>query len=114
MDDPRLSAAARKLIADPATELHFSAASSWELAIKVALGRLELPEPPRRLIPKILREQSIRPLDITHTHALAVSELPAHHRDPFDRLLVAQAKVDRLALVTGDAWIEAYPVRIIW
>jgi len=114
VDDERLSERARRLRADAGSEIYFSAASSWELAIKVALGRLRLPSPPRTLIPKVLREQSIRPLEITHTHALAVADLPPHHRDPFDRMLVAQARLERMAIVSGDPMISEYGTKIIW
>jgi PIN domain nuclease of toxin-antitoxin system len=114
VDDPRLGDGARGLLEDAGSGLYFSAASSWELAIKVGLGRLKLPDPPRKLIPRVLREQAIRPLDVTHAHALAVAELPPHHRDPFDRMLVAQARLEKLAVVTGDPEIARYGVRIVW
>lgn len=99
---------------NPDSELYFSAASSWELSIKVALGRLKLPHPPRMLVPKVLREQSIRPLDVTHAHALGLAELPRHHRDPFDRMLISQALLEKLAFVSGDPQIAKYNVKVIW
>jgi len=114
VDDARLSQGARQLLSDPGSDLYFSAASSWEIAIKVALGRLTLPAPPRSLVPKILREQSIRPLDVTHAHALAVADLPPHHRDPFDRLLVTQARLEKLAVVSGDPVFSEYGTTVIW
>ena len=114
VDDPRLSHRARQVISDPATAVYFSAASSWELAIKVALGRLTLPAPPRSLVPKVLQEQSIRSLDITHAHALAVADLPAHHRDPFDRLLITQARPETIALASGDPILDPDSVPVIW
>ncbi len=114
VDDDRLSDRARRLIGNADSEIFFSAASSWELSIKVGLGRLELPGRPRTIIPKVLREQSIQPLDVTHAHALAVAELPAHHRDPFDRMLVAQARLEKLAIITGDPMIGRYGARVVW
>jgi len=114
VDDARLSRKARRFLSDPGSELYFSAASSWELAIKFALGRLTLPSPPRSLVPKVLREQSIRPLEVTHSHALAVADLPEHHRDPFDRLLVTQARLEKLAVVSGDPVFREYGTTVIW
>jgi PIN domain nuclease of toxin-antitoxin system len=114
VDDPRLGDGARRVIGGADSELYFSAASSWELAIKVGLGRLKLPGPARNLIPRVLREQSIRPLDVTHAHALAVADLPPHHRDPFDRMLVAQARLEKLAIVSADPEIARYGVKIVW
>jgi PIN domain nuclease of toxin-antitoxin system len=114
VDDARLSERARTLVADPGTDLFFSAASSWEISIKAALGRLELPGPPRTLIPKILRQQSIEPVQITHAHALAVGELPPHHRDPFDRMLIAQGKLEKLPIVTSDPVFARYGAKTVW
>lgn len=114
IDSERLSPRARKVLRDPDSELHWSAASSWELAIKSGLGRVTLPERARSFIPKILRQQSLLPLDVTHAHALEVEGLPDHHRDPFDRLLVAQAKLERLPILTADPVFRKYGVRTLW
>jgi len=114
VDDPRLTDRARRLISDPASDLYLSAASSWEISIKVALGRLRLSDPPRSLIPGVLREQSIQPLNITHAHALAVADLPPHHRDPFDRMLVAQAQLEKLVIVTRDPMFGRYDCQVAW
>ena len=113
-DSNRLSARARSVIADGSTELFWSAASSWEIAIKTRLGRLTLPEPPRTLIPKVIREQSLHPIDISHAHALSVAELPDHHRDPFDRLLIVQAKQEKLAIVSADEMFTRYELERVW
>lgn len=113
-DSDRLSARARELLLDPESELYWSAASSWELAIKVGIGRLILPEPPRLFVPRVLREQAIRPLAITHAHTLAVAELPPHHRDPFDRLLVAQCALEGLEAVSADSVFDRYGGHRIW
>jgi PIN domain nuclease of toxin-antitoxin system len=94
--------------------LHWSAASSWELAIKAGLGRLDLAEPARTLIPRVLFEQAIRPIDVTHAHALAVADLPPLHRDPFDRLLIAQARIERLAILSADRVFARYGAEVVW
>ena len=98
---------------DPANELFLSAASSWEIAIKSKLGRLTLPDDPRRYVPESMRAIGVDPLSVDHSHALAVFDLPPHHRDPFDRLLVAQAHALRLPIVTADAQIARYEVETI-
>lgn len=95
-------------------EIYLSAASSWEISIKFALGELRLPEPAISYVPKRMAAQGIRPLAITHSHVLAVSELPTYHRDPFDRLLIAQAQVEGMAILTSDRVFRLYPVEIVW
>ena len=104
----------RDLIQHPDTELVFSAASAWEIAIKHALGKLELPLPPADYVPSRMERVAVTPLPITHDHALRVSALPPHHRDPFDRLLVAQSQAERLRLLTVDRQLEPYDVDLIW
>lgn len=98
---------------DPGNELFLSAASSWEIAIKAQLGRIELPDDPRRYVPDRMRAIGAHPLAVEHNHALAVGELPPLHRDPFDRLLVAQARALRLRIVTADAQIVRYDVETL-
>jgi PIN domain nuclease of toxin-antitoxin system len=98
---------------DPRNQLLLSAASSWEIAMKVQLGRLELPDDPRRYVPDRMRAIGADPLAVEHNHALAVCELPPFHRDPFDRLLVAQAQDLRLRIVTADAQLARYDVETI-
>ena len=114
VDDGRLTRRAREILANGDSEVYWSAASSWEISIKVGLGRLTLPGPPRVFIPAVLREQSIRPLGITHPHALAVAELPRHHRDPFDRMLVAQARLEELVILSGNPVFRRYEAKIEW
>ncbi|MDX6646595.1 MAG: hypothetical protein QOK40_2322, partial [Miltoncostaeaceae bacterium] len=101
------------LIEDPRTELLVSAASAWEIAIKHALGRLTLPEPPERYVPDRMRAVRARPLAVEHSHALAVASLPPLHRDPFDRLLVAQARALDVPIVTADPAVGAYDVQLL-
>jgi PIN domain nuclease of toxin-antitoxin system len=100
-------------VEDPGNELFLSAASSWEIAIKSQLGRLHLPDEPRRYVLDRMRLIGVEPLPIEHTQALAVAELPWLHRDPFDRLLVAQARDLQLHLVTSDPQIARYDVETL-
>jgi PIN domain nuclease of toxin-antitoxin system len=93
------------------TELLVSAASSWEIAVKYAVGRLPLPEAPERYVPERLRAIGATALAIEHKHALAVAALPALHGDPFDRLLVAQAGLLDVPVLTADRAVAQYPVR---
>ena len=95
---------------DPGNQLLLSAASSWEIALKTQIGRLELPEDPRRYVPDRMRAIGADPLAVEHSHALAVGELPPLHRDPFDRLLVAQARHLGLRIITADAQVAQYDV----
>ncbi len=97
-----------ELLLDPDTELLLSAASSWEIAVKWALGRLPLPEPPAEYVPRRMEQQGVVGLPVHHRHALHVATLPPHHRDPFDRLLVAQARLEGLVLLTADPLLAAY------
>jgi PIN domain nuclease of toxin-antitoxin system len=110
----RLNDRAQSLIADVENTIYLSAASSWEIAIKYRLGKLPLPEPPEIYVPSRMRAQRIESLSILHPHALRVAALPLHHRDPFDRLLVAQAQVEGLSLLTADPLIRQYKVKLVW
>ena len=94
-------------------QLYLSAASSWEIAIKVALGKLHLPEPPPKYIPSRMEALDILGLPVEHAHALRVFDLPPHHRDPFDRILVAQAQCESLIILTADRSFVPYNVRIL-
>lgn len=110
----RLSSEALRLIEDPGNELLLSAASSWEIAIKYALGKLPLPEPPATYVPSRMLSSGTVSLPVEHSHALHVADLPDHHRDPFDRLLVSQALLDGLVILTADPQLEPYGVRLRW
>ena len=110
----KIARKAREQIADMSNPVDLSAATSWEVAIKAAAGKLSLPEPPASYVPRRMADQGIHPLPISHPHALAVYALPPHHRDPFDRLLVAQAMFEQMILVTADRILERYPVEILW
>jgi len=114
MDSPRLSAQARALFADPDNEVFLSSVSVWEIAVKHALGRLPLPRPPHELVPSERERHGIEPLPLDEESALLLPRLPALHRDPFDRMLVCQAMVHALVILTPDRDIAAYPVRTAW
>jgi len=114
LDDPRLSPRVHALMGDGGNQLLWSAASSWEIAIKVRIGKIRLPVAPRQYIPSKLREQNLISLPIEQSHALQVAELPLYHRDPFDRLLVAQCQVEGLPLLTSDSLLARYDVEVVW
>lgn len=110
----RLAAKGRRLLQDPETDVLFSAATAWEIAIKFALGKLRLPAPPVAFVARALAEDRLATLPISHDHALRAGELPAHHRDPFDRLLIAQAQIEGLTLLTADRRFAQYDVTVLW
>jgi PIN domain nuclease of toxin-antitoxin system len=104
-DDARLGEVERQAIRDGANEVSLSAASVWEMAVKQALGRLQIPEPASAVVTRL----GIARLPVTFEHAEATAALPPLHRDPFDRLLVAQARIEGLTLVTRDPLVRSYP-----
>jgi PIN domain nuclease of toxin-antitoxin system len=110
----RLSQQARALLQDPGNQIFLSAASSWEIAIKYALGKLPLPLPPVEYVPSRMETSGTSPLPIQHSHALHAGSLPLHHADPFDRLLIAQAQLEELEILTADRQFEAYQVNLLW
>lgn len=112
--DAKLSTAAGEAIADAANQVFLSAASAWEIAIKHSLGRLDLQGLPEEFVPQQRRLHRVDTLPITEDTTLQVGKLPDLHRDPFDRLIVAQAIVGGLTVVTPDRLIKAYPVPTLW
>lgn len=114
MDDGRLSPEMKGLLSDPGNPLFLSAASGWEIAIKAHLGKLKLPQKVERFVIHHIKINGMEILPIQMSHALHVDSLPNHHDDPFDRLLIAQAQVENMPLVTADREIGKYRVRIIW
>ena len=110
----RFSFGVHQRLLDPRVELLVSAVVAWEIAIKVQIGKLDLPEPPAAYMAKRLERHGATALPIEHEHALRVGELPLHHRDPFDRLLVAQAQLLGAALLTADHALAAYEVDLLW
>lgn len=109
----KLNRRARQLILQKREDLFLSAVSSWEISIKYGLGRLRLPVPPAQYVPASLADWAIEGLEITHRHALAAGELPWHHHDPFDRMLIAQAQLEQLVLLTTDRIFEKYDVKTL-
>ena len=113
-DSPSLSPVAKSAILDPANEVFLSAVSAWEIARKYAQGGLQLPAHPSTLIPAIRNQSGIASLPLTEADALAAEKLQLFHKDPFDRMLIAQALMGGLAILTSDRAFEPYPVRVIW
>jgi PIN domain nuclease of toxin-antitoxin system len=103
----------RRLLASTKNDLQLSVASIWEISIKNSTGRLELPGRPETLVPEWLVRSRVTTLPIAENHALAVAGLPFHHRDPFDRMLIAQSRAEGLPIVTHDAAFDAYEVKVI-
>lgn len=101
-------------IADDANEVWLSVASVWEMGIKVAIGKLPLPEPIDSYISSRMAQMGARSLEINAAHALQVAALPLHHRDPFDRMLIAQAQVEKMMLVSADAMFNQYDISLLW
>lgn len=112
--DSRLSARAYEVIKETKNEIYLSAASGWEMAIKAGLGKLRLQGEPISFITEQLVINGFESLPVQLNHSLFVYSLPEHHRDPFDRLLVAQAKLENLLLVTADNKIGEYEVEVLW
>jgi len=109
-----LSQKARALIEDESNRVYLSAASLWEIAIKVSLGKLNLSEPFETFIPEQLDMNSVELLGISVSHASRVASLPFHHRDPFDRLLAAQALTEDIPILSADEVLDAYGVTRLW
>jgi PIN domain nuclease of toxin-antitoxin system len=110
----KLNHRAAVLLADNSSELYLSAVSSWEIILKTVTGKLLLPESPAEFLTRSIRILSLRLLAITHLHAFAVAELPDHHRDPFDRMLIAQARTEGMVLLTIDRTLGSYKVDQIY
>ena len=112
--DSRLRVASRRRIENKANDKFLSIASIWEMAIKVSLGKLEIDDPLGEIVERGAGENGIALLGISKDHALRVGTLPWHHRDPFDRLLAAQAMHEGMGLLSGDSAFDAYGVRRVW
>jgi PIN domain nuclease of toxin-antitoxin system len=112
-DSARLRPETRALFANSNNVLLWSACSTWELAIKSQLGKLHVDAPLAEFIARVIGEQDLQPLPVHHAHAARVAELPPIHRDPFDRMLIAQAAVERVPLLTGDATLLAYGIECL-
>ncbi|MGH9530141.1 MAG: type II toxin-antitoxin system VapC family toxin [Terriglobales bacterium] len=103
-----------EILSSATEEVYLSAVSSLEIAIKARLGKFQLPDVPGRYVPRRLAEQAIRALSVTQEHSLKVYDLPMHHRDPFDRLIVAQAIIEKMTILTSDQTFGKYPVNVVW
>ena len=110
----RFSDTARQIVDDPDNVLLLSPVSAWEIASKYAAGRLSLPTPPAEYVPSRMKSSGVDALPLQHSHALQVATLPWHHRDPFDRLLIAQAQVEGLPVLSADRQLAAYDVQLHW
>lgn len=112
--NPKLSRHVHQLLSDPKNDLYLSVASAWEMTLKVQSGKLGLPAATAVYIPARINHYGIEPIPVTLAHVLAASALPTYHRDPFDRMLVAQGQVEGLPIVTHDSQIRKYAVETIW
>jgi len=112
--DPMLSSRARELFVDPSNDVYLSVASTWEIIIKYGLKRLHLPETPERFIPDQRKLHGIKSLPLEEDATFYLAKLPDLHKDPFDRILICQAIVSAMAILTPDELISQYPLRAIW
>jgi PIN domain nuclease of toxin-antitoxin system len=110
----RLSKHAAECFVDPANEIFLSVVSTWEIAVKYSLGTLRLPAPPIDCIPSQREAHGIATLPLTEEEALYLPKIPKLHRDPFDRMLICQAVVNGLAVLTPDELVSQYPIRTLW
>jgi PIN domain nuclease of toxin-antitoxin system len=113
-DDPQLTIAAKALIEDPANRKLVSVASCWEIAVKAGIGKLTLAESSSSLLHREIARNHFELLPIYFEHATAVEQLPLHHRDPFDRLLIAQAMLENMPIVSIDKALDSYPIKRLW
>jgi PIN domain nuclease of toxin-antitoxin system len=114
LDNHRLSKTAHDFIIDPNNTIFLSAVSGWEMAIKWGIGKLTLPGQPDIFVEQQLEINNFTPLPIQMAHGLYAHELPGIHKDPFDRLLIAQSKIERLLLISADSIFQQYPVSLLW
>lgn len=110
----KLNSAALAILENGREEIYFSAATAWEVSVKARLGKLNLPSPPAQCVPAFTTRQGLRPLPVTQLHAVAVFDLESHHQDPFDRLIIAQAMVEGMTIITSDRVFGKYPVDVFW
>ena len=110
----QLSSFAKSLIEDPANELWLSAASYWEVAIKLGTHKLTLKSPFNDFMTRVISDNGLKILPIKISHCAELISLPHHHRDPFDRVMIAQAIVEKIAVVSADAQFDEYPITRLW
>jgi len=114
LDTEELTDRVKDLFADPDNEVFLSVVSTWEIAVKYAIGRLDLPEESRFYIPEQRERHRVRSLPLDEPASLQVSTLPKIHSDPFDRMLISQSLIHGLTILSPDELMKKYPVRIIW
>jgi PIN domain nuclease of toxin-antitoxin system len=114
LDDKQLSATAEARIDDPANDIEISPASYWEIAIKISIGKYHLPESLKIFFEREIAANAFRVLAIEPRHVVPLTSLPFHHRDPFDRLLIAQAIVESIPIISNDPALDDYPVMRLW
>lgn len=114
LDKPELSATAHDFIVDPDNTIYFSAVSAWEMAIKCSIGKLTLPEHPHKFIKQQIQINNFTPMPIQLEHGLFIHELPQFHKDPFDRLLIAQSTLEDMPILSTDSIFKKYTVSLIW
>jgi PIN domain nuclease of toxin-antitoxin system len=114
LDDPQLSTTARAIIEDPANDVEVSPASYWEIAIKISLQKYSLPQPYQQFMESQIAINDFRILHIEPKHTNLITTMPPHHKDPFDRLLVAQAIAEGISIVSVDEQFDSYGVQRLW
>ena len=114
LTDPQLSSTATSLIMDPDNEKLVSPASYWEIAIKISIKKYALSKPYEIFMDEAIDKNGFGYLHIEPKHTAALTTLPFHHKDPFDRLLIAQAIIEGIPIVSGDAVLDSYPVKRLW
>lgn len=111
--DKRLTSRLRQVFLDPENQLHFSIASYWEIAIKVSIGKLTLSERWAEIIKREMQRNYIASLPVSTEHCNCLAKLPFHHRDPFDRLIIAQAQTEKMTLISSDKEFKKYEIKLI-
>lgn len=114
LDDPKLSRRVSELVRQQSNRLFVSPATGWEIVIKHQIGKINIPDIPGRFVPEVMSAFSFENLPIDMRHALHVETLPRHHRDPFDRILIAQSLLENLPILTADPIFSRYGVEVIW
>jgi PIN domain nuclease of toxin-antitoxin system len=109
-----LSQPVKSLFSEPKNEFYLSLASVWEMAIKIKIGKLQIPSPLKQFILEQLPQNEVKILNIKLEHVVEVADLPLHHRDPFDRLIIAQALVENMPIISVDKVFDAYDVQRVW
>ncbi len=110
----RISDEGRRVLERGEEEIYLSAVTPWEISIKMRLGRLDFPGPPVQHVPRFMAKQGLSPLFVNHSHAMKVYDLPVRHADPFDRMLIAQALIEDLVILTSDRAFREYPAKLLW